>query len=57
MSMTLQIQILIYMIIIAFCTGLYGYSKGFRDGKSRGYEIGRNIGRHPALKDRSPNNG
>jgi hypothetical protein len=57
MSMTLQIQILIYIIIIAFMTGLYGYSKGFRDGKSLGYEKGRNIGRHPALRDRESYNG
>jgi hypothetical protein len=57
MSMTLQIQIAIYMIIIAFLTGVWGYSQGFRDGKSKGYEIGRNIGRHPALKARKSNNG
>ena len=57
MSMTLQIQILIYIIIIAFLTGLYGYSKGFRDGKSLGYEKGRNIARHPALRDRESHNG
>jgi hypothetical protein len=57
MSMTLQIQIAIYMIVIAFLTGVYGYSKGYRDGKSRGYEVGRNIGRHPALKDRESTNG
>jgi hypothetical protein len=57
MSMTLQIQIAIYMIIIAFLTGVWGYSQGFRDGRSKGYEIGRNIGRHPALKARKSNNG
>jgi hypothetical protein len=57
MSMTLQIQIAIYMMIIAFLTGVWGYSQGFRDGRSKGYEIGRNIGRHPALKARKSNNG
>jgi len=57
MSMTLQIQVAIYMIIIAFSTGVIAYSQGFRDGKSKGYQIGRNISRHTFLQDMDANNG
>ncbi len=41
MSTTLTIQILIYMAIVAFGCGVYGYRSGYRDGYANGKRVGR----------------
>jgi len=41
MSTTLTIQILIYMAIVAFGCGVYGYRGGYRDGYANGKRVGR----------------
>jgi len=40
MSMVLTIQILVYMAIVGFCCGLYGYRSGYRDGYGNGKRAG-----------------
>ena len=40
MSMLLTIQILVYMAIVAFGCGLWGYRTGYRDGYGNGKRAG-----------------
>jgi len=40
MSTVLTIQILVYMAIIAFGCGVYGYRSGYRDGYGNGKRAG-----------------
>ena len=40
MSMTLQIQTIIYMLIVSATTGIIFYAKGFNEGKKIGTQLG-----------------
>lgn len=45
MTMTLSIQILVYMAILAFMAFAWGYSKGHRDGLQLGMYRARSLAR------------
>ena len=47
MSAVLTVQILVYMSIIAFGCGVYGYRSGYRDG----YANGKRVAKFQAIKN------
>jgi hypothetical protein len=40
MTTTLQIQVLIYMLIVSGITGIISYAKGFNEGRKIGTQLG-----------------
>jgi hypothetical protein len=40
MSTTLEIQVLIYMLIVSGITGILCYAKGFNEGRKIGTQLG-----------------
>jgi hypothetical protein len=40
MSTTLEIQVLIYMLIVSGITGIICYAKGFNEGRKVGTQLG-----------------